>query len=118
MSAAATSASVPDIGCGHHLGDTSCILPFKHGGDHQPAEVVTVDRRLRPLNRQRVRRVGRREVMFAAALEYKGKAQVRLVRSGGEESGGKMSSLSVNRPAVRIGSRWLRRCPNLEVLES
>ncbi len=112
-----SAGRVPDIACGNYLGDTSCILPWKHDGDHQAADAVTVDRNLQPLNRCRVRRVGRRESMFANAAEYKGKASVSLTHDSAEGEGrGGVSSQPVNRPAVRIGDRWVRRCPDLEVV--
>lgn len=109
------SGPVPDIACGHFLGDSSCALPWKHDGDHQPAEVVVVDRHLQPLNRRRVRsnrRGGR--VKFAHVTEYKGRTQVSLEEEHEDDPG--IQILSVNRPAVRVGDRWIRRVPSLQVV--
>jgi hypothetical protein len=120
-------AAVPDIGCCHHLGDTSCVLPWKHDGEHQAAEVVLVDRRLRPLNRRYVVRVkgagpadhrrDPRALGFASVHQYKGRDQVFLGSNFADSDRG-TSSRTVNRPAVRVGDRWVRRCPDLEVVEA
>jgi hypothetical protein len=115
----------PDIGCGYFLGDTSCVLPFRHEGGHQPAEVVLVDRYLTPLNRRYVARVKAagpadhrqdlRNLDFATVDQYKGCDQVFLGPNFVSEQRGSQI-LPVNRPAVRVGDRWLRRCPSLEVV--
>jgi hypothetical protein len=116
---------VPDIGCGHFLGDTSCCLPWKHDGDHCPADTVIVDRNLRPLNRRyvvRVRGAGPadhrrelRELDFAHVDQY---CRDRVLLGPNFEDEDRGTSIrSVNRPAVRVGDRWLRRCPDLEVVE-
>lgn len=63
------------------------------------------------------RRIGRRETMFANAYEYKGVASVSLIHDSAVGKGrGGVSSCPVNRPAIRVGDRWLRRCPELEVV--
>ena len=116
--------SVPDIACGYFLGDTSCVLPWKHGGDHQAADVVIVDRRLRPLNSCYVARVkgagpvdhrrDLRKLDFATVNQYKGD-RVFLGPNFEDQRRG-TQILAVDRPAVRVGDRWLRRCPSLEVV--
>lgn len=109
------SAPIPDIGCGHFLGDTCCVLPWKHDGDHQPADTVVVDRNLRPINRRRVRVGDRREVEFAEAHEYRGKVTVTLCSNVvGDDH--RIAQRVVSRPAVRVGDRWPRRMPDLEVV--
>jgi hypothetical protein len=119
-------SAVPDIACGYFLGDTCCCLPWKHDGDHEPADTVIVDRRLRSLNRRYVTRVrgagpadhrrDPRALDFAHVDQYKGRSWVFLSPNfEGEERG--TAIRSVNRPAVRVGDRWLRRCPDLEVVE-
>jgi len=107
--------SAPDIACNHYLGETNCVLPYKHDGDHQPGGVVIVDRNLQPLNGHRVVKLGGRSRSFAHARsrEYKGGASVTL--SWEKRQG--ISDQPVNRPAVRIDDRWLRRCPELQVVD-
>jgi hypothetical protein len=119
------SGGVPDIACGYYLGDTSCVLPWKHDGDHEPARVVLVDRRLSPLNGRYVVRVkgagpadhrqDLRDLDFASVHQYKGRERV-FLESNVEDDQRGTEIRSVNRPAVRVGDRWLRRCPNLEVV--
>lgn len=117
--------SVPDIACGHFRGETSCCLPWQHDGDHLPAETVIVDRHLQPLNRCYVVRVkgagpadhrrNPRALDFATTSQYKGREEVRLGPNfAGSDRGTQVRR--VNRPAVRVGDRWLRRCPDLEVV--
>lgn len=104
----------PDIACGYFLGETSCVLRYRHDGDHQPADTVVVDRYLRPINRCRVRLEGkRRRIVFANVTEYKGRIQIILSE---DEEQGAASFQDVRRPAVRVGDLWLRRVPNLEVV--
>lgn len=116
----------PDIGCGYFLGDTSCCAPWKHAGDHQPADTVLVDRRLRPLNRRYVVRVkgagpvdtrslDRRALDFATTHQYKGEERVSLGPNYDDADRG-TAMRTVNRPAVRVGDQWVRRCPDLEVV--
>lgn len=117
--------SVPDIACGYFLGDTSCVRSWKHNGDHQPADVVLVDRRLVPLNRQYVvslkgqgpidHRRNPRDLDFATVVQYKGRSEV-LLGPNFESSKRGTSSRRINRPAVKVDGRWLRRCPQLEVV--
>ena len=106
--------TTPDIACNYYLGETCCVLPWKHDGDHQPADVVIVDRDLRPLNGHRVVKLGvrSRRIANARSHDYKGKASVSLswLRTH------VISKQLVNRPAVRVGDRWLRRCPALLVV--
>lgn len=115
----------PDIGCGYYLGDESCILPWKHEGDHCPADVVLVDRRQRPVNRRYVARVkgagpidhrrSERSLDLATVHQYKGREEVFVGPNFADEDRG-TSIYRVNRPAVRVGDRWVRRCPDLEVV--
>ncbi len=115
---------VPDIGCGYFLGDTSCVLRHRHDGEHQPAAVVLVDRRLRPLNRCYVARVkgagpvdhrrDLRQLDFATVDQYKGDRVFLGPNFADQQRGTQVRP--VDRPAVRVGDRWLRRCPDLEVV--
>jgi hypothetical protein len=96
-----------------------------HEGDHQPAEVVLVDRHLNPVNQRYVMRLRgagpldhrrpKRSLDFATVQQYKGREEVWL-GSNFEDSNRGVSMHSVNRPAVRVGDRWVRRCPDLEVV--
>jgi hypothetical protein len=117
---------IPDIACGYFLGDTSCCLPWKHDGEHEAAPTVLVDRRLRPLNRRYVVRVTgagpadhrpvKRDLDFASAHQYRGRDEV-FLSSNFEDSRRGTQIRHIDRPAVRVGDRWLRRCPDLEVVE-
>jgi hypothetical protein len=119
--------SVPDIPCNYFLGDTSCCLAWKHDGDHEPADTVIVDRNLQPVNRRyvvRIRGAGPadhrrdpRRLDFASTSQYQGREQVFLGPNFEDDDRGTSTRL-VNRPAVRVGDRWLRRCPDLEVVEA
>ncbi len=114
------------IGCGHFLGDTCCVLPWKHEGDHQPADTVVVDRRLQPINRRYVvklkgvgpvnARADKRKLDFANVYQADGDNEVFLGPNFADEDRG-TAVRRVNRPAVRVGDRWVRRCPDLEVVE-
>jgi hypothetical protein len=121
------SLNTPDIGCGYMLdGGAVCGLRWKHDGEHEPAEVILVDRRLRPLNRNYVvtmmgsgpvdaRNLDERSLDFATVHQYKGREEVWL-GSNFEDSDRGTEMRPVNRPAVRVGDRWVRRCPTLEVV--
>lgn len=119
--------SAPDIGCGHMLQDgATCGLRWQHDGEHEPADAILVDRRLRPVNRCYVvtvkgsgpvdsRNLDKRKLDFATAHQYKGTDRVFLGSNfEGDDRGTEMRP--VNRPAVRVGDRWLRRVPSLEVV--
>lgn len=111
--------------CGNFLGDTSCVLPSGHDGDHQPADTVVVDRRLQPINRRHVidvdglapvdARVDRRRLDFANVYRQDGRDVVFLGPNFEDEKRG-TAIVPVNRPAVRVGDRWVRRMPRLEVV--
>jgi hypothetical protein len=114
-----------EIGCGHYLGDTSCVWPYRHEGAHQPADVILVDRRLHPLNHRYVARLkgqgpvdhrtDERQLDFATVHQYKGREEIYLGPNFEDDKRG-IQIRRVNRPAVRVGDRWVRRCPELEVV--
>ncbi len=118
-------SATPDIGCDYFCGETSCVLPYKHEGEHQPADVILVDRRLRPLNHQYVARLkgqgpidhrtDKRQLDFATVHQYKGREEVYL-GSNFEDGPPGTFVQCINRPAVRVGDRWVRRCSDLEVV--
>lgn len=55
-----------------------------------------------------------RALDFAHVDQYKGSDRIFLGSNFEDEDRGTMV-LPVNRPAVRVGDRWVRRCPDLEV---
>jgi hypothetical protein len=107
-------------------GGAVCALRWKHEGDHQPADAILVDRRLVPLNRCYVvtvkgsgpvdaHNLDKRKLDFATVDQYKGVDRV-FLGSNFEGDNRGTGVRPVNRPAVRVGDHWVRRCPTLEVV--